>query len=181
MGACTKGATAKSSYRSQYYSDIPAKSRAFSLKQSYMKYMLNHYIVNEVETYQSAFTDEDLKHSDFETMVLDKINSYVGYKAKDLYKIFNLKDNIKSVNHLLVMRMLGVNTENAQEFEKANIQIKTIRVKNDGKLREHMSFPNFIIKDFIDEDWECSNLYELFLRQNLCLWFLKRIKKVKTS
>ena len=162
LGACTKGATAKSSYRSQYYSDIPAKSRAFSLKQSYMRYMLNHYIVNEVETYQPAFTDEDLKHSDFETVVLNKINSYVGSKANDLYKKFNLRANVKSVNHLLVMRILGVNTENAQEFEKANIQIKTIRVKKDGKLREHMSFPNFVIKDFIDEDWDNSEIYELF-------------------
>src|SRR5699024_4199281 len=83
-------------------------------------------------------------------------------KAMDLYKKFDLKSNVKSVNHLLVMRMLGVNTESAQEFEKANIQIKTIRVRKDGKLREHMSFPNFIIKDFIYENWENSELYELF-------------------
>ena len=60
------------------------------------------------------------------------------------------------------MRLLGVNTDNAQEFVKANIQIKTIRVKNSGVLREHMSFPNFVIEEFIDEDWEESEVYELF-------------------
>ena len=162
LGACTKGATAKSSYRSQYYSNIPAKSRAFSLKQSYMKYVLNHYILNEVETYERAFAEEEIENSDFESLVLNKINKYVGYKVEDLYKEYNIKSGTKSRNHLLLMRLLGVNTDNAQEFVKANIQIKTIRVKNSGVLREHMSFPNFVIEEFIDEDWEESEVYELF-------------------
>lgn len=41
LGACTKGATAASSLRSQPNSEKPAKQRAFSFKTKYMKELLN--------------------------------------------------------------------------------------------------------------------------------------------
>ncbi|WP_269146650.1 hypothetical protein [Streptobacillus felis] len=40
--ACTKGATAKSSLDPQYYNkQVKLKVRSFSLKQSFMKFVLN--------------------------------------------------------------------------------------------------------------------------------------------
>lgn len=161
LGACTKGATAKSSYRAQYYSDIPAKSRAFSLKQSYMTFLFNNYILNNPNVNQAIFTDKDLEDSDFETEILKKLEMSFGKTEKDLYNKFDVRKS-KNSNNVLVMRMLGVKTENAVEFEKANIQIKTIRVKKNGKLREHMSFPNFNILEFVEEEFEESYIYKLF-------------------
>ena len=40
-----------------------------------------------------------------------------------------------------------------EEFEKAGIVIKTIRVSEKG-IRESMSYPNFKFKELIKEDWE---------------------------
>lgn len=48
LAACTKGANA-SSVRQQPFSDIPAKQRAYSLKASYMKQILNKYIFGNEE------------------------------------------------------------------------------------------------------------------------------------
>ena len=48
LGACTKGANA-SSLRNQPYSNVKAMQRAFCLKNSYMSYILNHYLVNKTE------------------------------------------------------------------------------------------------------------------------------------
>ena len=42
LGACTKGADSESSYRSQPYSNIKARQRAYCLKQSYMTSILRN-------------------------------------------------------------------------------------------------------------------------------------------
>ena len=48
LGACTKGANAEKSTVPQYYGDkIPARKRAFCFKNSYMTYVLNHYIAGK--------------------------------------------------------------------------------------------------------------------------------------
>lgn len=44
LGACTKSASSRNR-RQQPYSEIPAKPRAFSFKNSYMTYVLLHYII----------------------------------------------------------------------------------------------------------------------------------------
>ena len=41
---------------------------------------------------------------------------------------FEINKNSKQANSSLISRMLGVKTDNVEEFEKANIEIKTIRI-----------------------------------------------------
>ena len=49
--------------------------------------------------------------------------------------------------------MLGVKTDNVEEFEKANIGIKTIRIDKKGNPRESMFiYQNFKILDFVSRD-----------------------------
>lgn len=165
LGACTKGSTAAKSLKPQYYNkDILAKRRAFSLKQSYMTYVLNNYVQEELMGYDSIFSEEDLKHGEFDAQILSKINLYVGRSEEELYRAFNLLTESKSkqINKVLVNRMLGVNTDNSEEFQKANIIIKTIRVQRNGKPKESMSFPKIKIKELIKQDFENSYEYEFF-------------------
>ena len=165
LGACTKGSTAAKSLKPQYYNkDILAKRRAFSLKQSYMTYVLNNYVQEELMGYDSIFSEEDLKHGEFDAQIVSKINLYVGRSEEELYRAFNLLTESKSkqINKVLVNRMLGVNTDNSEEFQKANIIIKTIRVQRNGKPKESMSFPKIKIKELIKQDFENSYEYEFF-------------------
>lgn len=163
LGACTKGSTAKKILQEQYYnSNILAKRRAFCLKQSYMTYVLNYYILNNISTSDSIFNEDELKNSDFETKVINKIRAYVGKTEEYLYSIFDINKKIKQRNNLLIMRMLGVKTDNAAEFEKADIEIKTIRVSKNGKPKESMSFPTIEIMKLVNEDFEDSEIYEYF-------------------
>lgn len=165
LGACTKGQTASKSLRPQYYNDsVPAKKRAFSLKQSYMSYVLNNYVCKGLLNYDSIFTKEDLKDGNFDEKILNKINLNIGKSESELYKKYsiNVKTYSKQINRTLTNRMLGVNTENSEEFEKANIKIKTIRVKKNGKPRESMSFPKIVIKEFVKQDFENSFEYNFF-------------------
>ena len=165
LGACTKGSTADKSLQSQFYNDtIPAKRRAFSLKQSYMTYILNKYVNTGLMDYDSIFTNEEHLDGDFDNKVIEKINRFIGSSEKELYKKFNVetKSKSKQINRTLVYRILGINTENAEEFEKANIVIKTIRVKENGKPKESMSFPKIEIKEFVKQDFYNSVEYNFF-------------------
>lgn len=181
LGACTKGGTADKSLQPQYYNkDILAKRRAFSLKQSYMTYVINHYILNNIVTYDSIFSAEDLKKLDFDKEILNRINSYKGKTEEEIYKIFDLTESkeAKNRNNIAVCRMLGVKTNKAAEFEKANIIIKTIRVQANGKPRESMSFPTMVIKEFVNEDFEDSAVYNYF-SENRFLFVVFREKDGK--
>lgn len=163
LGACTKGGTAKSSIQPQYYNpDVPAKRRAFSLKQGYMTYVLNTYVKNEVSTYDSAFTAEELKNLDFDNEIVARIDKYKGKTEDEIYQLFEIDAKVKQKNNLAVCRMVGVKTDRVAEFEKADIKIKTIRVKENGKPRESMSFPAMVIKDFVKETFENSEVYRYF-------------------
>lgn len=163
LGACTKGATADKSLQDQYYNKlIPAKRRAFCLKQGYMSYVINQYVLNNEITYDSAVTEEELEKNDFDSEILKRINKYKGYTEEEIYKNFEIDTKIKQKNNLAVCRMLGVKTDKVAEFEKANIKIKTIRVQKNGKLKESMSFPTMKIKEFVKEKFEESEVYDYF-------------------
>ena len=62
----------------------------------------------------------------------------------------------------LVLNMLGVRGDNAEEFEKSNTIVKTLSFESNGSLRESMSFPIIDYKDFAKEEWEDSWLYKFF-------------------
>lgn len=161
LAACTKGANA-SSVRQQPFSDIPAKQRAYSLKSSYMTQILRKYIFGNVESASIIKSADVLYTKTFEEYVIDKVKPYYGLTQQDLKDRFNVESNSKNLNDILLARMLGVKGHIAQtdEFQKAGIVPKTIRVQNNGKIKESMSFPTF---DFIElsqeESWEESELY----------------------
>ena len=164
LGACTKGANANS-LREQPFSDKKAMQRAFCLKNSYMSYILNHYIVNKTEKYESVIKDAKiLKEQTLEQYIISKLQPYYNQDIEFLKHKFNIPYQVsnKSFTYLLAKGMLEVVNEKIEEFEKANIKIKAIRLKPDGMPKESMSFPTFKYTEIIKEDWLDSELYETF-------------------
>ena len=172
LGACTKGSTAEKSLQKQYYGDMPAKRRAFSLKQSYMSYVLNTYIVGNVPTYDSIVKEDENVY--FEDIVLKKIYENIGLTIEELCKKYNIENKPKHVNSILIYRILGVKSENAEEFEKANIEIKTVRVEKNNHTRESMSFPAIKIKKFVKENFENSEIYRFFSEKKFLFVVFKK-------
>lgn len=158
LGAATKASTS-ADRRAQPYSCVKAKPRAFSFKNSYMTYILNKYFLTNEATYEPI-----IKHGivdDFEEYVVSKINDYRGKSVNELCELFNIDSHCKwpkNLGAMLAFRILGIKSNNAEEFEKANIVIKTIRLQNNGKMRESMSFPTFKFKELVKEVWEDSAL-----------------------
>lgn len=165
LGACTKGATAEKSLVPQYYNPaVLAKRRAFCYKTSYMTYILNEYIAKDRATYEPIIKDVSvLEHQTFGSYVCGLINRYVGKTDEELCAMFGREyDNNKAQWVDLTFRMLGIRSNQAEEFKKANIVVKAIRLEADGRMVESMSFPPFRYKELIQETWEDSTLHDYF-------------------
>lgn len=161
LGAATKASSSKDRTK-QPYSDIPAKPRAFSLKTSYMTYILRNYVVADAKKDDKIIKDN--KVTDFEQYVVETINKYKDTKDKDLFIEFFDTDKIKSKDRYsrLAYAILGVRTKNAEEFNKANIVVKSLRVEENNKIIESISFPTFNIMDLVSQEWEDSEVNSYF-------------------
>ena len=152
LGACTKGANSLS-VRKQPFSDILAKQRAFCLKTSYMTQLVRDYIGGEHLERISNLSQTEMT---FEESLSERMSMYKGKTVDELAQLFNIKSKAKNLNEILVARMLGVKGKISatEEFVKANIIPKTIRVNSKGTIKESMSFPTFKFNEIVNETWE---------------------------
>ena len=155
LGAATKSSDS-TVRREQPYSTELAKPRAFSFKTSYMTYVLNNYIVPGKNTFDSII-EGDIS-VDFESYITNRIGAYKGYTVSALCKLLNIVYDKppKNLGSLIAFRILGIKSNNAEEFAKANIITKTIRIENNNTIKESMSFPTFKFNDIVLETWEDS-------------------------
>ena len=157
LGACSKGANALST-REQPFSDIPAMQRAFCFKNSYMTQLVRKYIGNysNVEKILKGTNDT------FNEFVLNIIAKYKGKSQNELMKEFNIDTKAKNVNSMLISRMFNVKSKlsETEEFQKAKIIPKTIRIEENGRIKESISFPYFKYTEIVNQDWETSDLRE---------------------
>ena len=176
LGACTKGATAEKSIVPQYYGNkLPAKKRAFCFKNSYMTYVLNHYIAGKPSNNSLIKDASVIKEKSFEEILEDIVMKYIGMSDKELCDRFGREyNNNKAQWNDLACKILGIRDEHADEFEKANIKVKTIRVEENNVIKENMSFPPFKFMDLINEDYEESSLHEYFYETRLFFFVWKK-------
>ncbi|MBW9158675.1 Sau3AI family type II restriction endonuclease [Clostridium tagluense] len=107
----------------------------------------------------------EIKDITFEELVLKKINKYKGRSIYELAELFTVvsRPGSKAFTWDVAKGLLDVKGKYIEEFEKANIKVKTIRIEPTGNIKEHMSFPTFKYTEIIHEEWETSTLRELFL------------------
>ena len=178
LGAATKSATSKNR-RKQPFSNVPAKPRAFSFKNSYMTYILNNYIIPGKNTYEPIIKDRN-QNKTFEEYVINKIDKYNNYTVNELMNIFEFDSNKKpkNIEALLTYRILGIKGNKAEEFIKAGVVVKTIRVGKNNKIKENMSFPAFKFKELIQEEWEDST-FGNYLRETKFLFVIYKFDENK--
>lgn len=163
LGACTKGKN-KDSLRTQPYSNIPAMQRAYSLKASYITGVARKVLSNEDMV--SITNKTELKSKTLEEILYERFSSYIGKTLSQIAAENNITIN-KSKSFLpdFISTLLGVKgtkLDNIEEFSKANIQFKTIRLETNEMPREHMSFKNINFSEWAEEDWEESWLKNYF-------------------
>ncbi|MGL5125237.1 MAG: Sau3AI family type II restriction endonuclease [Fusobacteriaceae bacterium] len=166
LGACTKGATAEKSIVNQPYSCIKAKSRAFSFKRSYMD-MIYEELLTKHSLNLVSIKD---KNKSLQATLENVFYSFIGKTAYEIEEEFSIKLDLsknktpKQYYSMLSNKILGSDVEKIEEFKKAGITLKTVRVDKKGLPLENISFPAFKFLDLVEEnEWEESELFNYLI------------------
>ena len=159
LEACPKGANSKS-LRKQPHNFVLAMQRAFAFKASYMTFVLNRDIMTDGERYERILPHGE--PSSVEEYALRRIDAARGRFADDLLKEYDIGTTAKNRFSMLVFRLLGIRNNRAEEFVKAGIEVKTIRLRPDGMPKEDISFPVFKFKELMSEEWDRAEIADTF-------------------
>ncbi|MBJ2174390.1 DNA mismatch repair protein [Aureibaculum sp. A20] len=153
-------------------------------------------VINEpISSYGGLFDDHEAiiknisdykKGQTFEDLIIEKFSKYYGYSEQELIDEFKLKINLraKNKNYVFAKSILGINKGKIEEFEKAEIELKTIKLQSSGTLKESMSFAQIKFKEIINEEWAESYWYSILTKRFFFVIFQKdknniaRLKKV---
>ena len=116
--------------------------------------------------------------STFNQYVSEVVNKYKGKSQKELMKEFNIDSKAKNINSVLISRMFNVKSKlsDTEEFQKANITPKTIRIEENGRIKESISFPAFKYTELIKQNWEDCDLREQLETTKYMFFVFKKVK-----
>lgn len=153
LGACTK-ARDSSVVRDQPRSRVPAKPRAFSLKQQYLNFLIQKRLLGRDISRDSIFrrvrkvaTIEEAMHVLFAPFLVKT--------DTEIRRIVRWEPETKPKNYkrLLIDKLLGLDANHIEELEKANVTLRVVTLEHTGTLRESISFPAFDYKELVGEPW----------------------------
>lgn len=129
-------------------------------------------IIKDVNDYKKGQT--------FEDVIIEKFSKYYGYSEQELKDKFDLNVNFRAKNksYVFAKAILGISKDKIEEFEKAEIELKTIKLEATGTLKESMSFAQIKYKEIINEEWEESYLFNKLTKRFLFVIFQKDKNKV---
>lgn len=176
LGACRKGQKGESLMKQPNNPDVDAPRRAFSLKMAYMRTVLDYVVqsgknaVSNIIGVQSELVStKALRQHSFDDILLSRFKPFLNMPFEKIAKRkrVNISNNPKNkfamVANAIAASARCSNVNRSEEFLKAGLTMKTIRVQANGKIKEAMSFENI---DYIEvaecEDWFDSRLYELY-------------------
>lgn len=174
LGACTKGANANST-RKQPFSNIPAKQRAYSLKQGYVNHIIASIANEATGIYGKLISSVAIaKKQTIEEIVISKFKPYYNKTVDQILKRTGVKINTTAKNFYanLTKAILGIElNKEIEEFEKAEIIVKTVRLKENNLPKEDVSFSNFKYEEIVNEEWDESNFKDILEHKFLFVFF----------
>ena len=174
LGACTKGANANST-RLQPFSKIPAKQRAYSFKQGYVNHIIACLSNDQSGMYGKLMpkVPSKIKQS-IEDVVISKFTPYYNNNINQILNKINvsLKMTAKNFYANLTKAILGIELDKEiEEFEKAEITVKTVRLKENNLPKEDISFSSFQYTEIVKEEWENSDFKNVLEHKFLFVFY----------
>lgn len=196
LAACMKGSKSGAEMRKQPCSDVLAQQRAYSLKQGYInKIILSSYLdtnlkhhlnlsEKRVKTLQDKYSSENIvknirtykKGETFEQLIERKMKPYYGKTIHQLGIKFNMNFNLskKDVAYDVCRAIFGVKKKKIQEFENAEVSMKTITLEAERDyVVESMSFPYIRFVDIVNQEWEESDWHRMLISKFFFVVFRK--------
>lgn len=177
LGACTKGSTALKSFRNQPFNEEQAKQRAYSLKQGYVNHIIANIAQEEPAIYGKIIEQPEIldNQNSIEDIIISKFVQFYGIFATEIEDYLNIELK-KSYQYFpsLVKVILGVEIDKEiEELQKADIEIKAIRVEKNNSIEQSVSFPAFEFEHIYNESWRKSELKDITEKKFLFVFFKK--------
>lgn len=168
LGATTKGAKTEANSTSQPNSKEMSHRRAFSYKTKFMTQVVRNKL-GKSNNPESLITDsKELLTKSFDEIILSKFTPFIGKTKKELGKKFGIKipeKDDKASTNLISKKMLDIkgNIDEAEEFFKASIAVKSVVITESKSLDQHFKLnihvpDDFKPSEFVKEEWEESIL-----------------------
>ena len=196
LAACMKGSKKDEEMRDQPGTNVRAQQRAYSLKTGYINKIIldsfldegiNHQLnisPKRVEKLQKKIASDKIVKSlrcykpkeTFEQLVVRRVEPFYGKTVEKIEKKCKVELNVKAKDfaYNVCRAIFNIKTRKIQEFENANISLKTIVLEaNRDKIIESMSFPYIRFVDIINEEWEDSEWHKQLSGKFLFVVFRK--------
>ena len=149
---------------------------------------MNHIIASianeKQEVYGKLITSiEVAKKKTIEEIAIEKFKDLIGKTDTEIvefFKLGNINPKIKNyyskISNKILKSIFDVPKnrkieEYVEEFEKAEIIIKTVRLKENNLPKEDISFPTFKYEELVEEEWDESNFKEILEHKFLFVFF----------
>ena len=114
------------------------------------------------------------KKQTIEDIVISKFKPFYGETVEEIKKSLKIEINPKAKSFFanLTKAILGISLDKEiEEFEKAEIIVKTVRLKENNLPKEDISFPTFKYEELVNENWENSDFKAILEHKFLFVFF----------
>lgn len=180
LGACTKGQGRGRDFVNQPFSEIKAKSRAYSYKVGYMS-----------AYFRKLMTPSEIEHiliprkQSFLEMVEETFTKYINRTDEEIRKnieytkSINAKDYLASLTNCLFGDHTNSKVNQTQEFMKEGYALKTITKRLDKNKNQDMAFPNIDFFEIQYDTFEESSWYGRFAETKYIVAVWKEVEEKK--
>ncbi|MGI6009220.1 MAG: Sau3AI family type II restriction endonuclease [Methanomethylophilus sp.] len=169
LEAAPKGQGHGKDLTEQPHSPVKAQRRAFALKSSFVTFLYRNWGTTNLDDTVGEWDES----KSFEDEIIGRFSRFYGMTAEEISVAVGVEPGFggKSQYAILVRRMVGVKGKRIDEFEKAGLIVKTVRLKRDGVPKESMSFRQMDYVEVANQKWEDSDFYEDLNKRFLFLVF----------
>lgn len=179
LSPCTKGAGKGKDLVNQPFSEIKAKSRAFSYKNGFMTNYFRELM--QPEKIESLSIP---KEESFKVYLKETLDRYIGKTDSEICRMINYIPELstkqgKSYLSILIKNMFGVKSKNINEtkqFVEESFEMKTVVNRLLKKDNQDMSFPNLDFTEIFSEEFEDSSWYTRFAQTNYVFIYFEEIR-----
>lgn len=115
-------------------------------------------VIKNIEDYKKGET--------FEEFIIKKFEPFYGMSENKIVSSLNIEaTDSKSKFYLISKAILDVTKNKIEEFEKADVQMKTIRLEKSGTIKESMSFAQIQFSEIVNEAWDESYWYYMLTKR----------------
>lgn len=121
-----------------------------------MTYILNNYVLskNQNKSEEIISSNDDLMNKTFEDIIIERFEPYYEKSEIELANLFNINIKNKGFRSKIISSILKIKSDVnfSEEFQKVFIISKAIRVEQNNKIKESISFPKIDFKNLVNED-----------------------------